>query len=124
MCWLLPRSTIGFTPTLLCGPGPTKRCGSGSLSMLAEFLALFVSRNTRLVDGANLLRRASPMSTTYERPPLEELRHAASAIRGSWLWFVVLGVAMIVLGVIALGSLVIASLATAVAIGVLLLIGG
>jgi uncharacterized membrane protein HdeD (DUF308 family) len=64
------------------------------------------------------------MSTTYERPQVAELRHAANAIRGNWLWFVVLGIAMIVLGFIALGSLVIASLATAVAIGVLLLIGG
>jgi uncharacterized membrane protein HdeD (DUF308 family) len=64
------------------------------------------------------------MNTTYERPPTAELRHDLTALRGNWLWFVVLGVALIVLGFIALGSVVIASLATAVVIGVLLLLGG
>jgi len=40
------------------------------------------------------------------------------------LWFVILGSALVVLGVIALGSVVIASLAAGVAIGLLLLLGG
>jgi hypothetical protein len=31
------------------------------------------------------------MSTTYERPPVAELRHALTALRGNWLWFVLLG---------------------------------
>src|SRR5918911_483385 len=60
------------------------------------------------------------MSTTYERPPVEELRHDLTALRGNWLWFVLLGVALIVLGCIALGSVWIAGLATALAIGALL----
>ena len=64
------------------------------------------------------------MSTTYERPAIADLRHAANAIRGNWMWFVVLGVALIVLGFIALGSPWIAALATAVVIGALMLIGG
>lgn len=64
------------------------------------------------------------MSTTYERPPAAELRHAFTALRGNWLWFVLLGVALIVLGFVALGSVVIATLATAVAIGALLVVGG
>ena len=53
-----------------------------------------------------------------------ELRHELNALRGNWSWFVLLGVALVVLGTVALGSVVIASLAAAVAIGVLLLLGG
>ena len=59
------------------------------------------------------------MSTGFERPLIAELRHGLNALRGNWLWFVVLGVALVVLGVVALGSVVIASLAAAVVIGVL-----
>lgn len=64
------------------------------------------------------------MSTAYGRPPIAELRHELTTLRGNWLWFVLLGVALVVLGCIALGSVVIASLATAIAIGALLLVGG
>jgi uncharacterized membrane protein HdeD (DUF308 family) len=64
------------------------------------------------------------MSTTYERPPVTDLRHALTALRGNWLWFVLLGVALIVLGFIALGAPWIATLATAVAIGALLVVSG
>jgi uncharacterized membrane protein HdeD (DUF308 family) len=64
------------------------------------------------------------MTPTFERPSAGELRHDLAALRGNWLWFVVLGIALIVLGFIALGSVVIASLAAAIVIGVLLLIGG
>jgi len=64
------------------------------------------------------------MSTTYERPPVAELRHALTALRGNWVWFVLLGAALIVLGFVALGSLWIATLATTVAIGVLLIVSG
>ena len=46
------------------------------------------------------------------------------ALRGNWFWFVILGVSLVVLGIVALGSVVIASLAAAAAIGVLLLLGG
>lgn len=64
------------------------------------------------------------MSTAYERPLAMQLRHEVDALRGNWLWFVALGVSLIVLGFIALGSVVIASLATAVVIGLLMLMGG
>lgn len=64
------------------------------------------------------------MSTTFERTFFAELRHDLAVLRGNWLWFVLLGVALIILGVIALGSLVVATLATAVALGLLLLISG
>ena len=69
------------------------------------------------------------MSIDLERRPLvaalrHELRHELDALRGNWFWFVILGVTLVVLGTVALGSVVIASLAAAVAIGVLLLLGG
>jgi len=64
------------------------------------------------------------MSKDFERPLIAELRHGLNALRGNWLWFVVLGVALVALGIIALGSVVIASLAAAIAIGMLLLLGG
>ncbi len=69
------------------------------------------------------------MSIDLDRRPLvaaprQELRHEADALRGNWLWFVILGVSLVVLGGVALGSVVIASLAAAAAIGVLLLLGG
>jgi uncharacterized membrane protein HdeD (DUF308 family) len=64
------------------------------------------------------------MSTTYERPPVTDLRDALTALHGNWLWFVLLGVALIVLGFVALGSPWIATLATAVVIGALLVVSG
>src|SRR5262249_18906473 len=69
------------------------------------------------------------MSIDVERRPLgaalrQELRHELDALRGNWFWFVILGVSLVALGIVALGSAVIASLAAAAAIGVLLLLGG
>jgi uncharacterized membrane protein HdeD (DUF308 family) len=64
------------------------------------------------------------MNTADEYPPVRGLRHDLTALRGNWLWFVVLGVALIVLGFVALGSVVIATLATALVIGALMLVGG
>ncbi len=64
------------------------------------------------------------MSTTYERPPVAELRRAFTALRGNWLWLVLLGAALIVLGLLALGTPWIATLATAIVIGLLLLMSG
>jgi uncharacterized membrane protein HdeD (DUF308 family) len=64
------------------------------------------------------------MSTDFERPLIPELRHGLHALRGNWFWFVILGVALVVLGLIAMGSTVVASLAMAVAIGTLLVLAG
>jgi uncharacterized membrane protein HdeD (DUF308 family) len=69
------------------------------------------------------------MSTDLEGRPVvaalrRELRHELEALRGHWFWFVILGVSLVVLGTVALGSVVIASLAAAAAIGVLLLLAG
>jgi len=45
-------------------------------------------------------------------------------LRRGWIWFVVLGVLQVILGIVALGSPLLIGLATAVFIGWLLLIGG
>ena len=67
------------------------------------------------------------MSTSYGSygsPPVAELQHELTVLRGGWVWCIVLGAALIVLGAVALGSPWIAGLATALAIGILLIAGG
>jgi uncharacterized membrane protein HdeD (DUF308 family) len=66
------------------------------------------------------------MTATHlpETPLGKVIRHELQAIRGKWIWLVALGIALIVLGVIMLGSPVIATLATVTAIGALILVGG
>lgn len=64
------------------------------------------------------------MSTASESLRVSHLRHDLEVLRGEWMWFVVLGGGLVVLGFLALGSLALVSLATAIFIGVLLLIGG
>jgi uncharacterized membrane protein HdeD (DUF308 family) len=64
------------------------------------------------------------MSTASDRPLAEGLRHELDALRGNWLWFVILGIALIVLGCALLGYPLIGSLAVEMTIGVLLLIAG
>jgi len=39
----------------------------------------------------------------FERPLIAKLRHDFNALRGNWFWSVFLGIALIVLGVVALG---------------------
>ena len=46
------------------------------------------------------------------------------AIRSNWVWFVALGVAMLVIGVIALGNLVVATVASVWFYGILLIVAG
>jgi uncharacterized membrane protein HdeD (DUF308 family) len=66
------------------------------------------------------------MSTAgFSGTPLRKaIRHELQAIRGKWIWFVVLGIALIVLGSVLLGSPVIATLATITTLGFLILIEG
>ncbi len=59
-----------------------------------------------------------------ETPLHKVIRHELQAIRGKWIWLVLLGIALIVLGTILLGSPVIATLATVTALGALILLGG
>lgn len=53
-----------------------------------------------------------------------ELRHELEAIRGRWPWLVALGIALVVIGVAAMSLPFAASLATALALGVTLIMGG
>lgn len=64
------------------------------------------------------------MSDLPTTPMMRTLGHEIAVIRGNWLWFVILGIALIVLGMVALGAPMIASLATAMAFGVLFLASG
>src|SRR4051812_38717701 len=64
------------------------------------------------------------MRTAYGGPPAAGPRPGLDAVRRDLVVLVVLGVALIVVGFVALGSLWVASLATAVAIGALLVVSG
>ena len=64
------------------------------------------------------------MSTIDQRTAIAEMREELAGFRRNSLWLVLLGAALIVAGMIALAAPWIASLATAVAIGVLLLVAG
>ena len=64
------------------------------------------------------------MSIVYERLQAAESRHELTARRGHWAWFVLLGMVLIVLGGVALASPWVATLATAVVLGAMLLVSG
>ena len=64
------------------------------------------------------------MSTLIDRPLAARMRHDLGSLRGNCLWFVALGIALMVLGTVALGSVAFASLATAVVVGALILASG
>src|SRR6516164_4691412 len=59
-----------------------------------------------------------------ETPLHKVIRHELRAIWGKWIWLVVLGIALIGLGTVLLGSPLIATLATVTALGALILAGG
>jgi uncharacterized membrane protein HdeD (DUF308 family) len=64
------------------------------------------------------------MSTDLDSPFARGFRHELEALRGNWLWFVILGILLIVLGFAVLGYPVVASVAVEMTIGVLLVIAG
>ena len=66
------------------------------------------------------------MSTTgFPDAPLRRvIRHELQAIRGKWIWLVVLGIALIVVGTILLGFPVVTTLATVTVLGALILLVG
>jgi len=65
------------------------------------------------------------MSTPAEvRLARRVLRHELEAIRGNWGWLLALGIVLVVVGTGAVAAPWVASLASAVAFGVLLLMGG
>jgi uncharacterized membrane protein HdeD (DUF308 family) len=65
------------------------------------------------------------MSTPAEvRLARRVMRHELEAIQGNWAWFLALGIVLIVVGTVAVSMPLWATLTTALAIGVLLLMGG
>jgi len=63
-------------------------------------------------------------SSLPETPLRKAIRHELEAIRGKWVWLVVLGVSLIALGTVLLGFPVIATLTTVTVLGALILVGG
>ncbi len=59
-----------------------------------------------------------------DTPSRRVIRHELEAIRGKWMWLVVLGICLIVLGTVLLGSPVISTLATVTTLACLILVGG
>lgn len=64
------------------------------------------------------------MAMPADQPLASVLRHEIAALRGNWLWFVLLGVALVALGTVALGAVGITSYASVVFLGVLILVSG
>lgn len=64
------------------------------------------------------------MSLLTDSPLRRELRHDLAALRGQWGWFLALGIALIVLGTIAIGVPLVMTISVIVFVGVLLLIAG
>jgi uncharacterized membrane protein HdeD (DUF308 family) len=64
------------------------------------------------------------MDTPVDYPMVAVLRHEVAALRGNWFWFVFLGIALVVMGTVALGAVGFTSLVTAVFLGVLILMAG
>src|SRR5947209_2570443 len=68
--------------------------------------------------------RGLTMSTDLDHPVAFGLRHELEALRGNWLWFIILGIVLIVLGFAVLGYPIVAWLAVELTLGILLVIGG
>jgi uncharacterized membrane protein HdeD (DUF308 family) len=65
------------------------------------------------------------MSTASDlRDVRRVLRHELEVIRGRWVWLLALGIILVVVGTLAIGAPFVASLATALTLGVLLVAGG
>lgn len=65
------------------------------------------------------------MSSTAEiRLARRVLRHELEAIKGNWGWILALGIVLIIVGTLAVAMPLVASLATALVVGSLLLLGG
>ncbi|MFC0218111.1 uncharacterized membrane protein HdeD (DUF308 family) [Pseudochelatococcus lubricantis] len=63
-----------------------------------------------------------PTSVQHNHEPA--INAIAEEVRSKWVWFLLLGIILLVLGGIALGNLLVATLATVYYIGALILIGG
>jgi uncharacterized membrane protein HdeD (DUF308 family) len=85
----------------------------------ARWLTPGSARRSGQQDGLWLARIVEGLKNAqgFEPPLIAKLRHELNALRGNWFWSVFLGIALTVLGVVALGYVMIALLAPALAIG-------
>jgi len=65
---------------------------------------------------------SAPLDPRDALPP--EVAHELSALRHDWWWFMVLGLGLVLLGSLAIGSAYLVSIVTVVFFGLLMLIGG
>jgi uncharacterized membrane protein HdeD (DUF308 family) len=78
-----------------------------------------------MVTLERLFREPITMSNTAEiRLARRVLRHELEAIKGNWGWILALGIVLIIVGTLAVAMPLVASLATALVLGWLLLMGG
>jgi uncharacterized membrane protein HdeD (DUF308 family) len=68
--------------------------------------------------------RGFPMTAIHEHDLSRLLRHELHVLQGHWGWYLALGICLIVLGFLAVGSAFAFTLATMTVISVLLIIGG
>ena len=86
---------------------------------------VFVARAVPCAPLRPIITETTIMSTPTEiRLTRRVLRHELEAIRGNWGWILALGILLIVVGTIAVAMPFIGSLASVVALGALLLMGG
>jgi uncharacterized membrane protein HdeD (DUF308 family) len=78
-----------------------------------------------MVTLERLFREPITMSSAAEiRLARRVLRHELEAIKGNWGWILALGIVLVIVGTLAVAMPLVASLATAVVVGSLLLMGG
>jgi Short repeat of unknown function (DUF308) len=68
--------------------------------------------------------RGRIMSLASQSSPAGILAHELEHLRKNWFWLLILGIALIIVGIAAIGSAFIATLTTMIVIGSLLLVGG
>jgi uncharacterized membrane protein HdeD (DUF308 family) len=64
------------------------------------------------------------MSTSSIRPLKLAIRNELEALRGNWVWFLLLGIGLVILGAVAASKVVLATLAAVLTYGMLLIAGG
>jgi len=78
-----------------------------------------------MFSAQRLLRETITMSSAAEiRLARRVLRHELDAIKGKWAWILALGIVLIIAGTLAVAMPLVATLATALVLGCLLLMGG
>jgi uncharacterized membrane protein HdeD (DUF308 family) len=85
-------------------------------------MSAVISRVSAAADRITSEERA--MSTAPDRFAKDLLRHELAVFQGNWVWYLFLGIAMTLIGFIALGAAWLTTLTTVILISVLLIISG